>query len=168
MAYSGYGAFVYKNGERRRDKEDVALFATDEETFGLDSSEIGSGGRIWANLLQRQQTGREFSLFNAIQHGVMGDGTVRVACYKQGLPSIYEMNGDNDGDVEEIDYRPSDEDIDYYDYGIIEYDYKGYHFKFISGLPYIAYMTEPDGTEWECSYDYGYGARFEGSDDDVD
>ena len=163
MAYSDYGAFVYKNGERRRDKEDVALFATDEETFGVDSSEIGSGGRIWANLLHLQQTGKEFSWLNHIHHGIMGDGSIRVMCHKQGLPSIYEMTNN---DVGEIDYRPSDEDIDYYDYGIIEYDYKGYHFKFISGSPYIAYMTEPDGTEWECSYDCAYGAGFDEEDDD--
>ena len=28
MAYSDYGAFVYCNGKRREDKEDVATFAT--------------------------------------------------------------------------------------------------------------------------------------------
>lgn len=37
MAYSDYGAFVWLNGERREDKEDVAAFATDEETFGTSS-----------------------------------------------------------------------------------------------------------------------------------
>lgn len=30
MAYSDYGAFVWCNGKRREDKEDVATFATDE------------------------------------------------------------------------------------------------------------------------------------------
>ncbi len=30
MAYSDYGAFVYLNGERRRDKEDVGVYDTDE------------------------------------------------------------------------------------------------------------------------------------------
>ena len=37
MAYSDYGAFVWLNGVRREDKEDVALFASDEETFGVSS-----------------------------------------------------------------------------------------------------------------------------------
>ncbi len=46
MAYSDYGAFVFCNNERREDKEDVALFATDEETFGEHSAEIPSGARI--------------------------------------------------------------------------------------------------------------------------
>lgn len=30
MAYSDYGAFVYLNGERRTDKEDVGVYDTDE------------------------------------------------------------------------------------------------------------------------------------------
>ncbi len=33
MVYSDYGAYVYMNGERREDKEDVALFETPEETL---------------------------------------------------------------------------------------------------------------------------------------
>lgn len=31
MARSDYGAFVYCNGRRRKDKEDAALFITDNE-----------------------------------------------------------------------------------------------------------------------------------------
>ena len=31
MAYSDYGAFVYLNGERRTDKEDVGVYDIDEE-----------------------------------------------------------------------------------------------------------------------------------------
>lgn len=30
MAYSDYGAFVYLNGKRRTDKEDVGVYDTDE------------------------------------------------------------------------------------------------------------------------------------------
>jgi hypothetical protein len=30
---------------------------------------------------------------------------------------------------------------------------------------YEATMTEPDGTEWKCVYDYGYGAGLTDEDD---
>ncbi len=46
MAYSDYGAFVYLNGERRTDKEDVGVYDTDEAS-------LPSGLRVYANSLAR-------------------------------------------------------------------------------------------------------------------
>lgn len=43
MAYSDYGAFTFRNGERRCDKEDVGVYDTDE-------SALPSGMRIFANI----------------------------------------------------------------------------------------------------------------------
>lgn len=80
MAYSDYGAFVHRDGERRRDKEDVGVYDTDEAS-------LPSGARIYANILKRGADVREYPWWKHSQHGVMGDGPVRVACYKQGLPS---------------------------------------------------------------------------------
>lgn len=157
MAYSDYGAFVYCNGERRRDKEDVALFATDEETFGESSENIPSGARIWASLIHAANSGETFSdWIKSIHHGIMGDGGIRVMCHKQGLPQIYEATEDG---IDEIDFRKGDED--YWDYEPIDFEYKGYKFRFESGSPYFAEMIEPDGTRWECTYDYEFGAGFE-------
>lgn len=65
MAYSDYGAFVWLNGKRREDKEDVAVFASDNVDW-----------------------------INRIHHGILGDGNIRVMCHKQGLPSIYEATED--------------------------------------------------------------------------
>ena len=45
MAYSDYGAFVYLNGKRRTDKEDVGVYDTDEAS-------LPSGIRIFANILK--------------------------------------------------------------------------------------------------------------------
>lgn len=42
MAYSDYGAFVYLNGERRTDKEDVGVYDTDEAS-------LPAGLRVFAN-----------------------------------------------------------------------------------------------------------------------
>ena len=158
MAYSDYGAFVYLNGERRRDKEDVAAFATDEETFGESSDNIPSGLRIWASLLKAKKDNSERSWLESIHHGIMGDGNIRVICHKGGLPMIYEATDDG---INEVVYYTND--IDYYDYDV-EYTYKGYKFKFESNNPYYAKMVTPDGDIWECRYDYEYGAGFEDED----
>lgn len=158
MAYSDYGAFVYKNDERRPDKEDVALFATDEETFGESSENIPSGLRIFVSTLhQREANGDNSSWTTRIHHGIMGDGNIRVMCHKQGRPQIFELN--DSGEINEVEY--CDIDTDLYEYGTITFEYKGYSFKFIEGSPYEAQMIEPDGTAWHCFYDYGYGAGFE-------
>lgn len=157
MAYNDYGAFVYKNGERRPDKEDVAVFASDEETFGFDSKDVPSGGRIFTFLLNKHPD-YDYDWVEHPHHGVMGDGDIRVACYKQGLPDIYEATSDG---IKKIDYRR--EGMDLWDYDIVTFDYKGYRFEFsyCGAAPYVACMTEPDGTEWICKYDYAYGAGFE-------
>lgn len=160
MAYSDYGAFVYCNGERRRDKEDVALFATDEETFGESSENIPSGLRIWKSILHNAKSGRMYPDWaKQIHHGIMGDGNIRVMCHKQGLPIIYEATEDG---ISAVDFGSGNIDYcDYYDYKPIDFEYKGYKFHFESGSPYSAEMIEPDGTKWVCNYDYGYGAGFE-------
>ena len=60
------------------------------------------------------------------------------------------------GTIQKVDY-PCEDDFDFY----VLFEYKGYKFKFKSGKPCVAIMTEPDGTNWECTYDYGYGAGWE-------
>ena len=155
MAYSDYGAFVYKNGERRLDKEDVALFATDEETFGTSSENIPSGSRIFASLIHAKESGKLSNWETTIHHGIMGDGDIRVMCHKQGLPQIYEATEDG---VEEIKYH--DDEVSFFEYDPIDFEYNGYKFYFEATRPYFASMVEPDGTKWVCYYDYGYGAGF--------
>lgn len=159
MAYSDYGAFVWLNGKRRRDKEDVATFATDEETFGESSENIPSGARIWVSLIHQQD--KNVDWVNHIHHGVLGDGDIRVMCHKQGLPSIYEAT--KAGFIR-IPY--CEEGTDCYDYDPISFEYKGYEFYFESGNPYYAEMITPNGDKWECKYDYAYGAGFEEEDDE--
>ena len=153
MSYSDYGAFVYCNGKRREDKEDVAAFATDEETFGTSSENVPSGMRIWLYLFKN---GSDGDWINHIHHGILGDNAVRVVCHKQGLPEIYEAT---ENGINKIEY--CDKETDWFDYGTVNFEYKGYSFTFKSGKPYCAFMKEPNGDEWECTYDYGYGAGFE-------
>ncbi|OPX83467.1 MAG: hypothetical protein A4E52_01821 [Pelotomaculum sp. PtaB.Bin013] len=178
MAYSDYGSFVYMNGERRTDKEDVGVFDTDE-------SNIPSEVRIFVNILKNRERNNN-DWWNHSQHGVMGDGNIRVACYKQGFPTIYHWK--------EGEEKPTEIDSDFiiralglfgrdyvncytnkdtgkdeyyfdYEYPLIEFEYEGYKFKFISSDcsgsgHYEAEMIETNGTRWKCVYDYGYGAGF--------
>lgn len=153
MAYSDYGAFVWLNGKRRKDKEDVAAFKTDEETFGMSSDEIPSGLRIFASIIHRKEAGEEADWFEHIHHGIMGDGDIRVICHKQGLPQIVEAT---ENGIENVTY--CSEDIDYFEYAPIHFKYRGYKFRFESGKPYYAEMVTPNGDLWVCKYDYLYGA----------
>lgn len=94
MAYNDYGAFVWCNGERRTDKEDAPLFASSDETFGADINSIPSGARIFVALMNAKQSKKPAPTGGApmrLYHGVLGDNAIRVGCYKQGLPSIWEM-----------------------------------------------------------------------------
>ena len=192
MAYSDYGAFTYRNGERRRDKEDVGVFDTDEAA-------VPAGLRIWANIAKNRERGTD-EWWQHSQHGVMGDGPVRVACYKQGLPSggiYFWPEGAEAPERHEpqtftatpplprpaVPYDADNADQDAwgvywrslwdYEYGTFEvaHDFGTgkYQFTFTDkdhsdSEHYEATMTEPDGTEWRCVYDYGYGAGL--TDDD--
>ena len=147
MAYSDYGAFVYKNGTRRSDKEDTCVFDGDER----------------------------------LCHGVLGDGNIRVCCYKYGWPTIYYWK-DEDEKPTIIDgsaviqmfgwhdkpfvkkSRTIDEHYIARDYPTIAFEYEGHKFVLRSKKDaphYEAEMLEPDGTHWRCVYDYGIGDGFE-------
>lgn len=171
MAYSDYGAFVYKDGKRRGDKEDVPVFGADEEL------EVGAGARVCVNILKNRDSGNG-EWWSYFQHGVMGDGDVRVSCYKQGFPSVWYI--DDGGEVKELS---TDEIIELcgpecmgyveeydgnrcfgYTYDV-DFEFKGCRMRFRSDEfgrtpKYSAEMVDSDGSEWECSYDYWYGAGF--------
>lgn len=168
MAYSDYGAFVYCNGERRTDKEDAPLFASSQEAFGEDINNIPSGLRIFANIVSMKCSNENpelteeqkhmMYLRTRIAHGILGDGPVRVRCYKQGLPSIYEFNEDEIKEIK-IPY-----DGDWYEYGTIKFEHDGYEFLFSDDSEdghYFAEMITPEGEHWTCEYDYEFGAGWE-------
>ena len=122
MAYSDYGAFVYLNGERRTDKEDVGVYDTDEGS-------LPTGLRVYANIMKHHDG---FEWFEFSHHGVMGDGNVRVGCYKQGWPEVdflgwhFHFWGDDTG-----------------------------------GTPRYGATMSRDGETWECDYDCMFGAGFD-------
>lgn len=95
MAYNDYGAFVYLDGRRRADCEDVPVFGERDE-------ELAPGERIYANLIRQMQSSDDaYRWFEHCHHGVMGDGPVRVGVYKTGLWScgVYVMrDGEKEGE----------------------------------------------------------------------
>lgn len=168
MAYCDYGAFVYLNGKRRTDKEDIGVYDTDEVSlpFGL---------RVYANIIKHPD---DFEWFVHLRHGVMGDGSVRVGCYKQSWPEVYEWE---DGRNEPTQYtfdglsRKFGWD-DYREYGntrfaLYEYDKEfdmlGWHFHFwgdiCGGTPKYGATMSRNGETWMCNYDYMFGAGFDDS-----
>lgn len=196
MAYSDYGAFVTMDGERMEDREDVGVFDADE-------ADLPSGARIYANLLKNMDG--EPKRWEHSHHGVMGSGSIRCACYKTGLPAVWEWP--DGADEPHMVWKTVDDMVksigpggadwsmrftaDWLEEGLHEYEpylysgseydfnleHNGYRFRFehkkVKGsvhdgcvvypregefMPYKATMTEPDGTVWECEYDYVFGA----------
>ena len=163
MAYSDYGAFVYLNGKRRTDKEDVGIYDDGE-------ADPPSGPRAYATI-PKHPGDREW--FERSHHGVMGDGSVRVGCYKQGWPEVYawevctdkpsrytfddlsrKFGWDEHDECGGIRYAP----CAYHK----EFDFLGWHFTFDGdeggGTPKYSAEMERDGEHWECDYDYMFGA----------
>lgn len=166
MAYSDYGAFVYLNGERRTDKEDVGVYDTDEAS-------MPSGLRVYANIMKHPDG---FKRFEFPHHGVMGDGSVRVGCYKQRRPEVYEWEDGADeptrytfdglsrkfGWDDHEEYGGRRYETDEYDR---EFDFPGWQFHFwgsdFSGAPRYGATMSREGETWECDYDYMSGAGFD-------
>ena len=95
MAYNDYGAFVYKNGKRQTDCEDVPI-------FGEHDTDLAPGARIYASLIRQYGDAPDgekgpFEWPSRCQHGTMGDGKVRIGAYKTGLyaVSIYVLSEDD-------------------------------------------------------------------------
>lgn len=167
MAYNDYGAFVYLNGERRTDKEDVGVYDTDEAS-------LPTGLRVYANIIKRAGVNDKWFTFS--HHGVLGDGSVRVGCYKQGWPELYERKDGNDElTLYTFDYFSRKfgwgDYREYYEkrYPLAEYDkefdFLGWHFNFwgndYGSTPKYGATMSRDGETWECEYDYGFGAGFD-------
>lgn len=141
MAYSDYGAFVWCNGDRRKDKEDTTISG-----IGYDEFDWSAEHTDWIDY---------------IHHGIMGDDDILVICHKAGLPSVFEKIQDRYVYVE-YDVNVTNA----YHYSPIHFSYKGYGFCFKSGNPYYAKMVTPNGDVWECTYGFWHGAGFEDNADD--
>lgn len=148
MAYSNWGAFVYCNGERRKDKEDVGVFDTDE-------SVCPSGLRIWANIIKNREKfpGEANPWYTHSHHAVLGDNEVRLCGYKDWV----ELWICRDGKPEKIELKENEDGDEVSDN--IEVDGKIWLYLFDKGDSMIDLeLLEPDGTKWTATCGYQYGA----------
>lgn len=144
MAYGNWGAFVYKNGERQKSREDNTPFKEDETQAGY-----------W------QAFGRADTKLSP-HHASLGNGPFRLCGYKS-YPEIF-WEGQS---VDITPYQKGDNpgpDWSWYDSDGIEGELNGYKFKATPSEDPEAVnleLIEPDGTVWSGKSGYGMGAGYE-------
>lgn len=147
MAYSNWGAFVDKDGVRRKDKEDVGVFDTDESGYN-------SGIRIFVNIIKNREKFPEGDepWYMHSHHAVLGDGDVRLCGYKNWA----ELWVCRDGKPEKIDIE-IDEDAS--ESGEVEIGGNVWKYSFCMRDNMVDLeLIEPDGSVWTSTCGYCYGA----------
>lgn len=149
MAYSDYGGYAYRNGERVEDRSDATI-TPEGDTYGTPGSYPGFA-LIGAGMPADEIRAR---LAWPKGHAVLGDGPVFIVLYKQGA-SLYKgqqaqtkwAGWDDDPPQRyhiELDGHTADIVLTYED------NYYAY-----------ARLTQPDGTVWHGFSGYGVGAGLE-------
>ncbi len=152
MAYSNWGAFVYKNDERQTEREDTIPYREEDGISGFPLV-----------LLARDE-------HQMAHHAVLGTGTVRWCAHKSS-PILY-VNGEMVTDQElRKRYATNLEDVDGYlwetEETIYQGEIEGYKFraKPFTGNMIDLELVEPDGTIYTARSGYCYGAGFDQYDE---
>ena len=149
MAYSNWGAKVWRNGKPCPERCDVPVFREP-----IMKSNIGVR-KFWAELLRLKEEGKlengDFRLHP--HHCVLGEGPVRLAGYKNwGI--LYTV--DDEAPVETtLGWGPIEDEF--------KYEYKGQRYKvFAKGQDdrVLLRFEEPDGTVWHAVSGYTLGEGF--------
>jgi hypothetical protein len=156
MAYSNWGAWVFRNGTRMQNREDVGVFDENE-------ANVPSAVRIFANILRnRQESGTDdYPWFKHSHHAVLGSGAVRLCGYKSS-PELWVAEGE---EVKKIELPQPDYNKDEWELADQsgEVTVKGQTWKWwfsqFDGNMIDLELTDPDGTVWtsRCGYCYGAG-----------
>lgn len=142
MAYGNWGATVFCNGERRRDREDATPWREDQPSGYHQAFGIGVKNgviAIDANL--------------SAHHAVLGTGAVRLCGYKC-YPALF-VNGcevkltlEFPGDGERVSMGGS--------------LHTGHEWRATMRTNFVnLYLRDPDGAVWTATCGYEYGAGFE-------
>lgn len=144
MAYGNYGAFVYKDGSRQKNREDNTPYLEDELEAGYWQAFAGNNEKKLDCV-----------------HASLGSGRVRLCAYKNS-PRLY-----LDGKLLEIEKNSNtyleDEIFQIEAEGEIE----GYKFSISQYADNMIQLelVDPDGTKWTATCGYAYGAGH--MDDDI-
>ena len=142
MAYSNWGAFVFCNGKRRKDKEDVIAFDVDDAE-------------------KQRQNDQHIDIGS---HAVLGDKEIRLCAYKT-YPRLWRLK---EGKVEKIDIEPflidtasTEDDVE--EFANYEGEVEGFKFtahRYEERRMIDLTLTEPDGTGWISTCGLSYGAGY--------
>lgn len=144
MAYGNWGAFVYKNGERQKNREDNTPYSEDELRPGYYQAFGGNDEKG-----NRFSTGKKLSCM----HASLGSGTVRLCGYKNS-PVLY-VEGET-VNLEPYIVDSTDEWEHLYRGEIAGHTFEANQY---DGNMIDLKLLEPDGTVWtgKCGYLYGAG-----------
>lgn len=178
MAYSDYGGYAYKNGERIEERSDFTIMP--------DGSGVGTpgsyGGFVAIAAGASAEEVRKFVSYPQ-HHAVLGDGPFYVGLHKQ-TSTLFYRGQERLNDVEYIDSSCAD--------AIKSYEHDGVVTRYIdsdwsvdNGKPLVfnidgnkvdviyantdnyyqfVRLTQPDGTVWSGFAGYGVGAGLEDAD----
>ena len=152
MAYGNWGAYVYKNGERQKNREDNTPYQEDELQAGYWQAFGGSNENG-----KRNSTKSELSC----THASLGNGPFRLCGYKS-YPVIY-------WEGESIDFKQFaigevDENWNWWESKGIKGEINGYKFEATPDEDPEAVnleLIEPDGTKWTGKSGYCMGAGYD-------
>lgn len=186
MAYNDYGAFVYRDGHRRRDREDTTLEAV---LAGDYDPGLAGDMAIYAELLSRTRDDgslEQVPFWAQTKHAILGTGPVYVLVYKYGL-RMCELVHVTDGQVDDVldehgmrailgpSADATDDGSSYADplgerptTEPLSLGWHGCDLAYVCRDPENAAndgraqnslaFTEPDGTVWRAFYGSAYGA----------
>jgi hypothetical protein len=155
MAYSDYGGYAYRNGERVESRSDCTI-TPEGDTFGTPGSWPGFG--MMAAGVPRDEIKKRIEWPSG--HAVLGDGPVYLVLYKT-WGTLY--RGPEDQNL------PIDRGDDYYAAEIrrtAELDGCRVDVIYTHEDNYYVYarLTQPDGNVWHGWSGYGVGAGLEDCD----
>ena len=151
MAYSNWGAKVFRNGVRMRNREDVGVYEDEA---------------IFANILKNREKEETDKWWEHPHHAVLGDAEVRLCAYKNDPELWIWKEGEKEPKQVQL---LNEEDWDKYwnedrvkKEGEIRVNgkiWKWYFEKYRNMIDLS--LVEPDGTVWIATAGYQYGAGFE-------
>lgn len=169
MAYSDYGGYAYRNGERVEDRSDCTI-TPEGDTFGTPGCWPGFA----AMLLAHDKEELEKRLDYPEGHAVLGDGPIYAVLYKQGSLNVYRgfeclddvtlIVGAEDGDIAEYKGQKYI-DTDRFDERMCVLEVDGCRIEiwreYTDNYYQYVCLTQPDGTVWAGWSGYGVGAGLE-------
>lgn len=136
MAYSDYGGYAYRNGQRIEERSDACL-----TTEGIKSTP-----GMWPGIVIPE--GRSGGSY----HALLGDGPIHVGLYKQSYVEVFKHR----------EALPTDFDSDRGE-DAVEIDGWKVEIKYEESDNYYVYVRviQPDGVVWHGFSGYGVGAGLE-------